>query len=80
MSWVYPLLLLVLNLVACQLNDFSSQVLKDRGEVNWSTCTNSLCIAALLAELGDSRDRELESCLLATGHSLALASTLLDAC
>ena len=53
--------LVVLSSVASELEDLSSEVLKDGSEVDGGTGTDSLGVAALLEESGDSSNRELES-------------------
>lgn len=63
------LLLVVSSSVASQLEDFSSQVLKDGCEVDGSTRTNALSIVALAEETMDTTDGELESGLVGTGCS-----------
>ena len=56
-------LLVVLSSVSSELEDLSSEVLKDGSEVDWGTSTNSLGVSALLEESGDSANGELETSL-----------------
>jgi len=56
-------LLVVLGGVSSELEDLSSEVLKDGSEVNGGTCANSLGESALLEESSDSSNGELESSL-----------------
>lgn len=56
-------LLVVLGGVASELEDLSSEVLKNGGEVHGGTGTNALSVAALLHEASDSSNWELKSSL-----------------
>ena len=67
-SWDNAGLLVVLSGVASELEDLSSEVLKDGSEVHGGTCTNALSIAAVLEETGDSADWELETSLAGSGN------------
>ena len=60
-SWDYSSLLHVLGVVSGQLEDFSSQVLEDGGQVDWGTGSDSLGVSALSEESGDSSDWEVEA-------------------
>jgi len=61
MSWNDTRLLVVSGGVASQLEDFSSQVLKDSCEVDWSTSTDSLGVVALSEKSVDTTDWECET-------------------
>jgi hypothetical protein len=54
-------LLVVASSIAGQLEDFSSKVLKDSGEVDWSTSTDTLSVVALAEETVDTTDGECET-------------------
>ena len=54
-------LLVVTSGVTSQLEDFSSQVLKDSSEVDWSTSTDTLSVVALSEESVDTTDWESET-------------------
>ena len=54
-------LLVVLGGVACQLEDLSGEVLKDGGEVDWGTGTDSLGVVGMSEESTDSADWELKT-------------------
>ena len=56
-------LLVVLGSVSSELEDLSSEVLKNGSEVNWGTSTDSLGESALLEESSDSTNGELKSSL-----------------
>ena len=56
-------LLVVLGGISGELEDLGSEVLKDGSEVHGSTSANSLGVAALLEEPGDSSNGELKSSL-----------------
>ena len=56
-------LLVVTGGVASQLEDLSSEVLKDGGQVDWSTSTDTLSIVALAEETVDTTDWECETSL-----------------
>lgn len=56
-------LLVVSGSVASQLEDFSSEVLKNSGEVDGSTGTDTLSVVALSQETVDTTDRERETSL-----------------
>lgn len=71
MSWDNTCLLVVSGSVASQLEDFGGQVLKDSGEVNWSTSTNTLSVVAFSEKSVDTTDWECETGL---GGSTAQAS------
>jgi hypothetical protein len=53
--------LVFLGGVSGELEDLSGEVLKDGGEVDGGTSSNSLGVSAGLHVAGDSSDRELES-------------------
>lgn len=57
--------------IACQLEDLSSQILQDCGEVDWCTGSHSLGIVSLSQETMDTTDGELEPGT--AGSSLALS-------
>ena len=76
-------LLVVTGSVTSELKDLSGEVLKDGGEVDWSTSTDAGGILALLQEAANSANRELEASsgrlglgLLAVSLSTASLSTL----
>ncbi len=54
-------LLVVSGSISGQLEDFSTEVLQDGGEVDWGTGTNSLGIVSLSQKTMDSTDWELET-------------------
>ena len=54
-------LLVVLGGVACQLEDLSGEVLKDGGEIDWGTGTDSLGVVGMSEESADSADWELKT-------------------
>ena len=56
-------LLVVASSVTGQLEDFSCEVLKDSGEIDWSTSTDTLSIVALSEETVDTTDWESETSL-----------------
>ena len=56
-----PGLLVVSGSIACQLEYFSSQVLKDGSQVDWSSCSNSFGEVAFSEQPVDSTHRELKS-------------------
>lgn len=56
-------LLVVSGSVASQLEDFSGEVLKNSGEVDGSTGTDTLSVVALSQETVDTTDRERETSL-----------------
>ena len=56
-------LLVVLGGIASELEDLSGEVLKDSSEIDGGTGANSLGVAALLEESGDSANGELETSL-----------------
>ena len=58
--------------VACQLKNFSSQVLEDGSKVHWGTSTNSFGIVALPQQTVDTSDWELESGPRRSGLRLSL--------
>ena len=60
-SWDDSSSLVVLGGVSGELEDLSGEVLKDGGEVDWGSSTDSLGVSSLLEESGDSSDWELES-------------------
>jgi len=62
-------LLVVTSGVAGQLEDFSSEVLKDGCEVDGSTSTDTLSVVALSQETMDTADGESEACLGGSGLS-----------
>jgi hypothetical protein len=56
-------LLVVTSSVASQLEDFSSEVLENSSEVNWSTSTNTLSIVSLAQKTMDTTDWESQTSL-----------------
>jgi citrate lyase alpha subunit len=56
-------LLVVASSVASQLEDFSSQVLKDGSKVHWGTGTDTLSVVALAEQTVDTADGESETSL-----------------
>lgn len=56
-------LLVVTSGVASKLEDLSSQVLEDSGEVDGSASTDTLGVVALAEETVDTTDRERETSL-----------------
>lgn len=56
-------LLVVASSVTSQLKDFSSQVLKNGGEINGSPGTNTLSVVALAEQTVDTTDGERETSL-----------------
>lgn len=56
-------LLVVAGSVASQLENLSSEVLKDGSEVDWGTSTDTLSIVALAEETVDTTDWESETSL-----------------
>ena len=54
-------LLVVTRSIASQLEDLSREVLKDSGEVDGSTSTNTLSIVALAEQTVDTADGESET-------------------
>ena len=54
-------LLVVTGGVASQLEDLSSEVFQDSGQVNWGTSTDTLSIVALAEETVDTTDGESET-------------------
>jgi hypothetical protein len=65
-------LLVVTGGVTCQLQDFSSQVLHDCSEVDWSSSTNSLSVVSLSEKTVDSSYWELKSSTGGSGLRLSL--------
>jgi len=63
------LLLVLLSLVASELDDLSTDVLKGRSQVDRSTPTNAIGEAASLHEAGNARDTELKSSLHTLAHA-----------
>jgi len=53
--------LVITGSIACQLEDFSCEVLKDCGEVDRCTCTDSLGVVALAEETVDTTNRECKT-------------------
>lgn len=56
-------LLVVAGSVAGELEDLSSEVLKDGSKVHWGTSTNAFGVSAMLQEAGNSANWERKSCL-----------------
>lgn len=56
-------LLVVLGGVSGELEDLSSEVFEDGGEVHWGTSTDALSVATSLHETGNSAYWELKSSL-----------------
>lgn len=54
-------LLVVTSGVASKFEDFSREVLKDSGQVDWSTSTDTLSVVALSQETVDTTDRECKT-------------------
>jgi len=54
-------LLVVLCGVSSELEDLGGEVLKDGGQVDWGTGTNTLGVSAVLQEACDSSNWELKS-------------------
>ncbi len=67
-------LLVVTGSVTSELKDLSGEVLKDGGEVDWSTSTDAGGILALLQEAANSANRELEASSGGLGLSLLAVS------
>lgn len=77
------LLLVVSSSVSGQLEDFSSEVLKDGSQVDGGARTSTLGVVALAEETMNTTDGELESGLLRTRSGLVgifLASFTLSHC
>lgn len=53
-------LLVVSGGVTCQLQNFSGQVLKDSGQVDWCTGSNSLGVVSFTEKTMDTSDWELK--------------------
>lgn len=64
-----PLLLGGLSLVSSKFRDLRDDVLESRCEIDGSTTTNPVCVAALLHEASHARDAELKSSLDTSVHS-----------
>ena len=62
-TWDDTGLLVVTSGVTGQLEDLSSQVLEDGGEVDWGTSTNTLSVVALPQETVDTTDWEGQTSL-----------------
>ena len=79
MPGVDSLLLVVTGSVASQLEDLSSKVLHDGGQVDWGASSDTLGIVALAEKSVDTTNWELKSCAsrasLGLGTSLASLST-----
>ncbi|KAF6253541.1 hypothetical protein COO60DRAFT_409161 [Scenedesmus sp. NREL 46B-D3] len=79
-------LLVVTGSIACQLQHLSCQVLQHCCQVHGCTSTDALCVSALLQVASQTTHGELQTCLGAAGHSLALglacclATTRHDCC
>jgi len=58
MSWDDTSLLVITGSVTSQLEDFGRKILKDSGEVNWRTSTDTLSIVAFSEESVDTTNRE----------------------
>lgn len=54
-------LLVVTSGVASKFEDFSREVLKDSGQVDWSTSTDTLSVVALSQETVDTTDGECKT-------------------
>lgn len=66
-----PSLLVVSGGIACQLENLSSQVLQNSGQVDWCTSTHTLGIIALSEQTMDTTDGKLKPGT--AGSSLALS-------
>ena len=55
-------LLVISGGITCQFENFSSQVLQDSGEVDWSSSSNSFSVVSFSEESMDTSNRELKSC------------------
>ena len=60
-SWDNSWFFAILGSITSELENFSSEVLKDCSEVNWGSSSNSWCRSWLLKESCDSSNWELES-------------------
>ena len=69
-SWNDSGLLVVSGGVTGQLQDLGGEVLKDGGQVDWGTGSNSGGVLSSLQISPDSSDRELETSLGRLGHGL----------
>ena len=65
-------LLVVTGSVTGQLEDLSGEVLKNSGQVDWSTSAHSLGVVALSEQSVDTTNRELETSSRGTGLGLSL--------
>lgn len=74
-----PSLLVVTSGVSCQLENFSGQVFHDGSQVDWSSGTDALSVAALAEHTVDTTDGELKSCAARTGLGLSLNFASLSA-
>ncbi len=63
-------LLVVLGGISSQLEDLSSEVLKDSSQVDGSTGTNTFSVVGVSEETADSAYRELETSPGGLGHGL----------
>jgi hypothetical protein len=67
-----PGLLVVTGSIASQLEDLSSQVLHDGGQVDRGTSANTVSVVALAEQTVDTANRELKSSTARAGLCLAL--------
>ena len=74
MSWDNPGLLVITGGVTGQLEDLSSEVLKDSSQVDGGTSTHALSVVAFAQETVDTSNGELET--RAAGSALRLSLCL----
>ena len=72
MSGDDPGLLVVTGSVSCKLQDLSSQVFHNCGQIDWSASSCSLSIVSLAEMTVDSSHGELQTCTAAASLALAL--------
>jgi hypothetical protein len=65
-SWDDSGLLVVTGSVTSQLQDFSSQILENSGQVHWGTRTNTLSVVTLSEQTVDSTNWKSQTCLSRT--------------
>ena len=61
MSWNDSDFFIVLGGVACEFQDFSGQVFKNGGEINWDTGTDSFNEVSVSKKSSDSSDWKLKT-------------------
>ncbi|KAF1768777.1 hypothetical protein GCK72_000590 [Caenorhabditis remanei] len=61
MSWSDTGLLVVTGSVSSQLEDFSSEILENSGEVDWGSSSNTLSVVSFAKDTVKTTDWELES-------------------